>query len=134
MKDKTLEEKTRQIKEIIADRMVNSVRFLFECFLDTAVVDVTVQREGTQVTTEIAGEKYGIEPVEDMREIIKRHTTLTNAEQKEYGDREAMKLVFTVLVNLYAGGHICDEAFRQTEMLNAVKRKLNNYRVLQDAG
>jgi len=42
MKDKTLEEKTRQIKELIAERMVSSVRFLFECFIDTSQVSVLV--------------------------------------------------------------------------------------------
>ena len=130
MKDKTLEEKTRQIKELIAERMVSSVRFLFECFIDTSQVSVLVTRECTEVVTEVATEKFAIEPAEDLRELLKKHSTLSNIEKREYGDREAMKLVFTVLLNLYAGGHIKDEAFRQKEMLNVIKKKLKNYKVV----
>lgn len=133
MKDKTLEEKTRQIKELIAERMVSSVRFLFECFIDTSQVSVLVTREGTEVVTEVATEKFAIEPTEDLRELFKKHSTLSNIEKREHGDREAMKLVFTVLLNLYAGGHIKDEAFRQKEMLNVIKKKLKNYKVVDYA-
>lgn len=133
MKDKTLEEKTRQIKELIAERMVSSVRFLFECFIDTSQVSVLVTREGTEVVTEVATEKFAIEPAEDLRELLKKHSTLSNIEKREYGDREAMKLVFTVLLNLYAGGHIKDESFRQKEMLNVIKKKLKNYKVVDYA-
>ena len=133
MKDKTLEIKTRKIKELIAERMVGSVRFLFECFLDTSKVSVLVSRDGTEVVTEVATQKYAIEPASDLRELLKKHETLSNIEKKEYGDREAMKLVFTVLLNLYAGGHICDEAFRQQEMLNVIKKKLKNYQVVGHA-
>ncbi|WP_033154975.1 hypothetical protein [Pseudobutyrivibrio ruminis] len=133
MKDKTLEEKTRQIKELIAERMVGSIRFLFECFIDTEAVDVVVSREGTEVVTEVATQKYAMEPASDLRELLKRHATLSNIEKKEYGDREAMKLVFTILLNLYAGGHIKDEAFRQKEMLNVIKKKLKNYKVVDYA-
>ena len=133
MKDKTLEEKTRQIKELIAERMVSSVRFLFECFIDTSQVSVLVTREGTEVVTEVETEKFAIEPAEDLRELLKKHSTLSNIEKREYGDREAMKLVFTVLLNLYAGGHINDEAFRQKEMLNVIKKKLKNYKVVDYA-
>ena len=133
MKDKTLEDKTRQIKELIAERMVGSIRFLFECFIDTEAVDVVVSREGTEVVTEVATQKYAMEPASDLRELLKRHATLSNIEKKEYGDREAMKLVFTVLLNLYAGGHINDEVFRQQEMLNVIKKKLKNYQVVDYA-
>ncbi len=133
MKDKTLEEKTRQIKELIAERMVSSVRFLFECFIDTSQVSILVTREGTEVVTEVATEKFAIEPAEDLRELLNKHSTLSNIEKREYGDREAMKLVFTVLLNLYAGGHIKDEAFRQKEMLNVIKKKLKNYKVVDYA-
>ena len=133
MKDKTLEDKTRQIKELIAERMVGSIRFLFECFIDTEAVDVVVSREGTEVVTEVATQKYAMEPASDLRELLKRHSTLSNIEKKEYGDREAMKLVFTILLNLYAGGHINDEVFRQQEMLNVIKKKLKNYQVVDYA-
>ena len=133
MKDKTLEDKTRQIKELIAERMVGSIRFLFECFIDTEAVDVVVSREGTEVVTEVATQKYAMEPASDLRDLLKRHATLSNIEKKEYGDREAMKLVFTVLLNLYAGGHINDEVFRQQEMLNVIKKKLKNYQVVDYA-
>ncbi len=133
MKDKSLEEKTRQVKELIAERMVGSVRFLFECFLDTTEVDVSVSREGTEVVTEVDKQKYAMEPANDLKELLKKHTTLSNIEKKEYGDREAMKLVFTVLLNLYAGGHISDKDFRQQEMLNVIKKKLEKFQVVGNA-
>ena len=142
MKDKELEEKTIQIKELIAERMVSSVRFLFASFLDTDFVDVNVSRDGVMVVSEIAGMKYGIEPVNDVptlwlcgnSTVLKKYTSFTIAQRKEYGDREAMKLVYTVLVNLYAGGHIPEKAFRQEQLLVAIKRKLNNYRVIGNVG
>lgn len=134
MKDKELEEKTIQIKELIAERMVSSVRFLFASFLDTDFVDVNVSRDGVMVVSEIAGMKYGIEPVNDVKDLLKKYTSFTIAQRKEYGDREAMKLVYTVLVNLYAGGHIPEKAFRQEQLLVAIKRKLNNYRVIGNVG
>ena len=133
MKDKSLEVKTRQVKELIAERMVGSVRFLLECFLDTTEVDVSVSREGTEVVTEVDKQKYAMEPANDLKELLKKHTTLSNIEKKEYGDREAMKLVFTVLLNLYAGGHISDEDFRQQEMLNVIKKKLETFQVVGNA-
>ena len=134
MKDKELEEKKTQIKELIAERMVSSVRFLFASFLDTNLVDVNVTREGTMVVSEVAGIKYGIEPVNDVKDLLKKYTRYSLAQRKEYGDREAIKLVYTVLVNLYAGGHIPDKAFRQQQLLDSIKRKLSNYRVVGNAG
>lgn len=130
MNQMTVLNNEQRVKELIAERMASSVRFLFECFLDTGQVEVSVNRDGSAVISTVAGQKYSIEAVEDIKALIAKYATLTNLQQKEYGDRRAMKLVYTVLVKLYAGGHISDAAFRQQEMLSVVKKRVSNYKVV----
>ena len=130
MNQMTVLNNEQRVKELIAERMASSVRFLFECFLDTGQVEVSVNCDGSAVISTVAGQKYSIEAVEDIKALIAKYATLTNLQQKEYGDRRAMKLVYTVLVKLYAGGYISDAAFRQQEMLSVVKKRVSNYKVV----
>lgn len=129
----TLEDKERKVKELIAERMTASARFLLECFLDTDEVEVSVERKGTGVVTTVAGNQYYVEAVEDLKKLVRAYSSLSNVERKEYGDRASMKMVFTILVNSYAGGHLKDNDFRQKEMLNAVAKRISNFKVVGNA-
>ncbi len=132
--DNNISEETEiRIKELIADRIINSARFLFECFIDTEKIEVKMKRKGTHVVTEIAGETFYTEPVENFESLMSKYMTFTNVQKKEYGDRESMKMVYSIILRSFAGGHIGEEDIKAKELVTLLKNKMGNYKVLENA-
>ena len=75
--------------------------------------------------TSCTNEDNPVDPVDNLSEKIigKWMTADVNGQPAPSN----MKMVFTILVNSYAGGHLKDNDFRQKEMLNAVAKRISSY-------